>query len=73
MTDVSESLQKLILETIDRDGSISDTRAFGTAYDQQQILGVLKRLEVHQVSLIVFAASWSQSLSHVFPFHFRPP
>ena len=47
--DASEALQKLILETIDREGSIPDTRALGSAYDQQQILGVLKRLEVHQV------------------------
>ncbi len=49
MTDVSEVLQKLILETIDRDGSIPDTRTLGSAYDQQQVLGVLKRLELYQV------------------------
>lgn len=49
MTDVAETLQKLILETIDAAGCIPDTRTLDSQYDSQQVLGVLKRLEVHQV------------------------
>lgn len=49
----AEALQQLILTTLDVHGSIPDTTALlldGTAVDQQTVLGVLKRLEVHEVS-----------------------
>lgn len=52
----SDSLQTLILTTLDKDGSIADTRSLqaddATVIDQQAILGVLKRLATHEVSCI---------------------
>lgn len=44
-----EKIQKLILETLEKDSSIPDTRVFGQDFSQQQIHGVLMRLESHQV------------------------
>lgn len=49
----TEALQQLILTRLDVHGSIPDTTALlldGTAVDQQTVLGVLKRLEAHEVS-----------------------
>ena len=48
----AETLQHLILTTLDTQGSIPDTTALcvdGAGVDQQAVLGVLKRLEVHEV------------------------
>lgn len=51
-----DTLQTLILTSLDKDGSIADTRSLkandGTVIDQQAILGVLKRLASHEVSCI---------------------
>jgi hypothetical protein len=48
-SDSMEKIQKLILETLEKDSSIPDTRVFGQEFSQQQIHGVLMRLESHQV------------------------
>lgn len=53
-TDPMEIIQKLVLETLEKNSSIPDTRALcssveGIEFSQQQILGVLMRLESHQV------------------------
>lgn len=50
--DSMESIQKLVLETLQKDSVIPDTRILGTEFTQQQVLGVLMRLESHQVPLI---------------------
>lgn len=47
--DSMEIIQKLVLETLEKDSSIPDTRVLGTEFTQQQVLGVLMRLESHQV------------------------
>lgn len=49
---LQEALQRAILETLDRESTIEDSRAIrlnDEAVEQQVVLGVLKRLEVHQV------------------------
>lgn len=56
-TDPMEIIQKLVLETLERNSLISDTRAIssgGVEFNQQQVLGVLMRLESHQVSENLF-------------------
>lgn len=50
--DSSEQIQKIILETLNKDQIISDTRALGSELDQLQVIGVLKRLLSHQVLLL---------------------
>jgi hypothetical protein len=50
--DSMEIIQKLVLETLQKDSVIPDTRILGTEFTQQQVLGVLMRLESHQVPLI---------------------
>lgn len=48
----SESVQQLMLNTLDREGVIADTGALrlnGSPVDQQTVLGVLKRLAAHEV------------------------
>ena len=47
--DSMEIIQKLVLETLEKDSLIPDTRLIGTEFSQQQVLGVLMRLESHQV------------------------
>lgn len=47
--DSMEIIQKLVLETLERDSVIPDTRALSTEFTQQQVIGVLMRLESHQV------------------------
>lgn len=51
--DLGETLQQIILNTLDKDGSIQDTRNIQvegeSSIDQQVILGVLKRLTAHEV------------------------
>ncbi len=52
-TDPMEIIQKLVLETLEKNSLISDTRVLfpeGAEFNQQQVLGVLMRLESHQVS-----------------------
>ena len=54
-----EIIQKLVLETLEKDSIISDTRVLNSVasagcdgvveFGQQQVLGVLMRLESHQV------------------------
>lgn len=46
-----EVIQKLVLETLDKDSLIPDTRALGNEFTQQQVIGVLMRLESHQVKI----------------------
>lgn len=49
---LQEALQRVILETLDRESTIEDSREIrlnAEAVEQQVVLGVLKRLEVHQV------------------------
>ena len=56
-TDSMEIIQKLVLETLEKESIIADTRALGTEFTQQQVLGVLMRLESHQVrkqKMVVF-------------------
>lgn len=58
MEEASESVQQLILETLERQGSISNTNTLcigGKIIDQQLVLGILKRLAGHEVfpSIIV--------------------
>jgi len=51
-TGLQEALQRVILETLERESVLEDSRTIrlnSEAVDQQLILGVLKRLEVHQV------------------------
>lgn len=48
-TDSMEIIQKFVLETLDKDSIIPDTRVIGNEFTQQQIIGVLMRLESHQV------------------------
>ena len=48
-TDSMEIIQKFILETLDKDSIIPDTRVIGNEFTQQQVIGVLMRLESHQV------------------------
>ena len=48
-SDSMEVIQKLILETLEKDSIIPDTRVLGKEFSQQQIIGVLMRLESHQV------------------------
>ena len=51
-TDSMEIIQKIILETLEKDSLISDTRKLSqNEFSQQQVIGVLMRLESHQVSL----------------------
>ena len=45
-----EIIQRIVLETLEKDSLIPDTRAFGSEFSQQQVIGVLMRLESHQVS-----------------------
>ena len=50
MSDSMEIIQKVILETLERDSEIADTRAcLGSEFTSQQVIGVLMRLESHQV------------------------
>lgn len=49
ITDSMEIIQKIVLETLEKDSLIPDTRVLGTEFSQQQVLGVLMRLESHQV------------------------
>lgn len=49
--DTMEVIQKLVLETLDKDSLIPDTRALGNEFTQQQVIGVLMRLESHQVKI----------------------
>lgn len=49
--DTMEIIQKLVLETLDKDSLIPDTRALGNEFTQQQVIGVLMRLESHQVKI----------------------
>lgn len=50
--DVTERLQQCILTKLDLENTIHDTSVLSAteAVDQQTVLGVLKRLEAHQVS-----------------------
>lgn len=48
-TDSMEIIQKFVLETLDKDSIIPDTRVIGNEFTQQQVIGVLMRLESHQV------------------------
>lgn len=51
-SDPMEIIQKVVLETLEKDSIIADTRvlsAEGVEFNQQQVLGVLMRLESHQV------------------------
>ena len=48
-TDSMEIIQKIILETLDKNSIIPDTRVIGNEFTQQQVIGVLMRLESHQV------------------------
>jgi len=48
----SSQLQELVLHTLDREGKIPDTSILnvnGHSIDPQLLLGVLKRLETHEV------------------------
>lgn len=47
-----EIIQKLVLETLEKDSLIPDTRALGSEFSQQQVIGVLMRLESHQVRYV---------------------
>ena len=47
--DSMEIIQKLVLETLDKNSLIPDTRTLGSEFTQQQVIGVLMRLESHQV------------------------
>ena len=47
--DSMEIIQKFVLETLEKDSLIPDTRVVGAEFTQQQVLGVLMRLESHQV------------------------
>lgn len=51
--DLSEGVQRLILETLDRESIIEDTTKLNlhgqSTLDQQMVLGVLKRLAAHEV------------------------
>ena len=50
MSDSMEIIQKVILETLERDSEIKDTRVcLGSDFTSQQVIGVLMRLESHQV------------------------
>lgn len=49
--DTMEIIQKLVLETLDKDSLIPDTRSLGNEFTQQQVIGVLMRLESHQVKI----------------------
>ncbi len=50
---MSDVIQQMILNNLDENGTISDSRTLrdpnGHPLDQQTILGVLKRLEAHEV------------------------
>lgn len=63
--EVVEALQQRILSTLDRDGEIEDTTVFsdatGEGVDQQTVLGVLKRLEAHEVAV------WRANSPHLTP------
>lgn len=66
----TEALQQLILSTLDAQGSIPDTTALRldeTAVDQQTVLGVLKRLEAHEVLRAVDVPPLGYSLPRPLP------
>ena len=49
--DSMEIIQKVVLETLEKNSVIPDTRVLGSEFTQQQVLGVLMRLESHQVKV----------------------
>ncbi len=55
MSSNSENIQKLVLETLEKNQIIPDSRFLlldGEKIDSQSLLGVLKRLIVHEVKEI---------------------
>lgn len=51
-SDSMEIIQKMILETLEKDSMIPDTRKLSSEFTQQQVIGVLMRLESHQVKIM---------------------